>query len=191
MDKYEVTNALYKTCVDAGLCSQPNRLNSKTRAAYYGNAQFDHYPVIYVDWDQAVTYCKWRGGRLPTEAEWEYAARGNDGRIYPWGNSLDITRVIYFAKDTDPVGSYPAGQSFFGLYDMAGNVQEWVHDWYDAHYYLKLSPFNPQGPASGKSRVVRGGGWDGDVNGPRAARRYGGDPTYHIDNLGFRCAATP
>ena len=139
IDKTEVTNALYKDCEDQGVCDPPQDINSNSQASYYGNPAFDDYPVIYVTWDQAKTYCEWRGGRLPTEAEWEKAARSADGRTYPWGETIDDTfaNFNYGIGDTTAVGSYENGKSPYGVYDMAGNVWEWVADWYSDTYYQR------------------------------------------------------
>lgn len=148
----------YERCVEANVCKPPRESRSYTRTAYYGNVEFDEYPVIYVDWNMAKTYCEWRGGRLPTEAEWEKAARGEDGRTYPWGEGIDCDKANYQSScigDTTKVGSYLEGVSPYGVYDMAGNVWEWVTDWYDGNYYGASPSSNPQGPTFGQYRVLR------------------------------------
>ena len=191
IDKYEVTNQLYKVCVDAGVCPALVVESSDTRPNYYGNHEFDQYPVVNVDWNMAKTYCEWRGARLPTEAEWEKAARGADGRIYPWGNDAPNKNLLNYHQEvgnTTKIGSYEAGRSFYGAYDLAGNVMEWVNDWYDEAYYQSSPPSNPLGPDSGQYRVLHGGSWanlDYDV---RSAHREGYDPSSPNYLVGFRCA---
>jgi serine/threonine protein kinase len=207
IDKYEVTNSIYETCVDDGICDPPQDFSSATRSSYYGNSQFTDYPVIHVDWDQAQTYCEWRGARLPTEAEWEKAARGADGYKYPWGNSFqcrngnfdDLMRLDGYVipggpncdgyKDTAPVGLFDGGSSPYNVYDMAGNVWEWVADWYDGNYYSDSPNKDPQGPPSGSARVIRGGAWDvANTKNLLTTRRIGYDPSTMANYLGFRCA---
>lgn len=193
MDKYEVTNAAYKRCVEAGVCDPPKQSRSSTRTAYYGNPEFDEFPVIYVDWNMAKTYCEWRGARLPTEAEWEKAARGTDGRTYPWGEGISCDEANYnnCVGDTTKVGSYLGGVSPYGLYDMAGNVWEWVNDWYDSSYYQTSPSSNPQGPTSGQYRVLRGGSWNNYGSSVRSVFRFGNDPSNPGHYLGFRCSLSP
>jgi formylglycine-generating enzyme required for sulfatase activity len=157
------------------------------------------HPVTCVSWDDATAFCAWasrasgRLVRLPTEAEWEKAARGTDGRIYPWGNETDLTRRCNCrrkAGDTTPVGRYsPQGNSPYGCVDMAGNVWEWVADWYDADYYRQSPRENPPGPASGQYRVLRGGCWS--TSSVRAAFRLLHNPCLRNDDVGFRVVASP
>ena len=191
IDKYEVTNALYKKCADTGKCSRPSETTSSTRSSYYGNSQFVNYPVIHVSWNDANTYCQWAGKRLPTEAEWEIAARGIDGRIYPWGNGFDRNRLNSSESgrgDTAEVGSFPSGASPYGTLDIAGNVREWVTDWYDGNYYMNSPNRNPQGPSSGQHMALRGGSWNVNQYSVRAADRDYYMPTYSLNYVGFRCA---
>jgi len=191
MDKFEVTNAQYQKCVDAGKCAAPRNSFSSTRSAYYGNSQFDNYPVIEVAWNDAKTFCEWSGKRLPTEAEWEKAARGTDGRIYPWGNIFDASKLNSSEGkrgDTTSVGSYSAGASPYGIMDLAGNMWEWVADWYDGKYYSSSPRSNPPGSSSGQFRVLRGGAWYDNQDLVRAAFRFVDLPTITNDVFGFRCA---
>jgi formylglycine-generating enzyme required for sulfatase activity len=207
IDRTEVTNGMYALCVAAGACQHINDMSSYTQSSYYGNSQFDNYPVIKVSWNDAQAYCVWTGRRLPTEAEWEKAARGTDGRVYPWGNEGVAGNLLNFADvnldgsdsdksvndgyaDTAPVGNYLDGASPYGALDMAGNVAEWVADWYDENYYANSSSQNPSGPSNGISRVFRNGSWSQDSWVLRTAFRNDGTfrPGAQLDYVGFRCA---
>ena len=188
VDRVEVTVDAYNACVSANAC---------TRAG--GSAPRGDAPVSGVDWEQAVSYCRYVGGRLPTEAEWEFAARGTDGRRFPWGNDppTDCARLDWTpAGQTlscggvgpSAVGGYVTGASPFGVQDMAGNVWEWVADWYAPNYATGVAR-NPTGPAEGTARVTRGGGWNNDqIERLRATWREGQHPAFHDYDLGVRCA---
>lgn len=192
IDKYEVTNRNYNLCVQNGECLPPKKRSSKTQTSYFGNLEFDNYPVIYVTWDMAQKYCQWRDARLPSEAEWEKAARGAAGRIYPWGDTIKNTEANYngLVGDLAVVGKYYSGTSPYGLFDMAGNAQEWVNDWYQANYYSSLfgDVQNPQGPSTGDERVIRGGSWDAGKNFIRTTYRFKSAPSVSFYNISFRCA---
>jgi formylglycine-generating enzyme required for sulfatase activity len=197
IDKFEVSNAQYALCVADGTCGRPSSVTSYTRDSYYGNSDYEQYPVIYVDWFQAEAYCAWAGGSLPTEAQWEKTARGSDARKYPWGDAAPTCSLANFGGtagcvgDTSAVGSYPAGASPYGAMDMVGNVWEWVADWYDSGYYSKSPLQNPTGPASGSSRLLRGGSWGGSEDDVRSAVRDWFYPSDHWYLWGFRCVSPP
>ena len=201
IDRTEVTNAQYRQCVEAGICEEPTTCDWGT-PTYRDGSKADH-PVVCVNWDDARTYCQWAGKRLPTEAEWEKAARGTDGLLYPWGDTFD-GRLVNLCDircelerrdedwddgyaETAPVGSYADGASPYGALDMAGNAWEWVSDWYDGDYYDVSPQSNPPGPNTGTDKVARGGAWDGLWTYTRAATRREHDPSDRGSIFGFRC----
>ena len=148
----------------------------------------DDHPVVNVSWEDAAAYAQWAGAALPTEAQWEKAARGTDARVYPWGNEWDGAKCVNSTQSTKPVGGIPAGASPYGCLDMAGNVWEWCADWYDAGYYKNAPARNPTGPATSTSRVLRGGSWLTPVPDVfRAAYRFWLNPGDRNDYFGFRC----
>lgn len=202
IDKTEVSNAQYGMCVAEGACTKPANSHSATRGSYYEDSLYADYPVIYVSWSQAAAYCAWAGRRLPTEAEWEKAARGPDGYIYPWGNTFDGSLANYCDIncrtdwkdnrfddgyiDTAPVGGYPGGASVYDVLDIAGNVYEWVADWYGP--YRPGNQINPAGPDSGLEKIIRGGAWGDDPVHVRASIRSHLKADNWLDFIGFRCA---
>jgi formylglycine-generating enzyme required for sulfatase activity len=191
MDVYEVTVGQYAAFLQAKGIDQPSDWKTMNQPAHQKR------PIANVDSTDASAYCKWAGKRLPTEAEWEKAARGTDGRLYPWGNDPPTPLHANFGKTEwnnhgvlAPVGTFEAGKSPYGIYDMAGNVWEWVSDWYDYNYY-KVSPAqNPTGPSSGGTKAIRGGSWYSNPRAMRSSNRSLISPTDQGLN-GFRCAKTP
>ena len=192
IDRYEVTNGQYRQCVETGRCDAPTSCDWGEPT--YGDAGKGDHPVVCVSWHEAEAYCGWAGARLPTEAEWEKAARGTDGRRYPWGDQWDGERCNTRSADrggSTPVGSYsPGGDSPYGCADMAGNVFEWVADWYDDDYYSRSPDSNPPGADSGDYPVVRGGSWYSDRHRARSANRTGFYPVSPNFINGFRCGVS-
>lgn len=190
---HEVTNEMYARCVDAGACL-PIRVLPSGPTSHYDDPAYADHPVVGADWLMAHEYCLWAGGRLPSEAEWELATRGTESLPYPWGSDEPAcNRVNMFGcqmpADTVPVGSYALGNNPYGVWDMAGNVWEWVNDWYDDDYYHLSPTINPLGPYYGDLKVVRGGGLYSEAVQMRAATRLGANPHRGYDNVGFRCVA--
>lgn len=197
IDKYELTNGRYLEFVKATNHRIPQNPKNATRNLWAGDSITESLidrPVINVDWADANAYCQWAGKRLPTEAEWEKAAKGTADRRFPWGNVEPTNKHLNFnqqwigEKTLMPVGSYELGKSPFGVYDMAGNVWEWVNDWYDAKYYEKSPAKNPTGPETGTKRVLRGSGWQNETPTVRIFTRVDSDPTIRNESTGFRCA---
>ena len=196
IDRHEVTNRRYAECVRAGACKPPALGSSRHRKEYFGDPRFADYPVIFVNWKQARTFCRHAGGRLPSEAEWEKAARGAqiEERSYPWGNEPPSCALANLGGpgscvgDADRVGRRLLGQSPYGALDMAGNVWEWVEDWYDAKYYSKSPGADPRGPETGRLKVMRGGCWVSTADTLRVSCRKAELPSTWAHKVGFRCA---
>jgi formylglycine-generating enzyme required for sulfatase activity len=186
--KTDVTNKMYGQCVATGNCAAPAQ---EIGTPVYSNPDYGDYPIVGVTWDMAANYCKWAQGQLPTEAQWEKAARGSDGGVYPWGKTnvgCDLLNYLGCLGHTNGVNDYPAGRSPYGLSDMAGNVFQWVNDFYDANYYDSMPTQNPTGPSNGDSHVIRGSSYESDASQTLAGVRHFGGSAYHSRDLGFRCA---
>jgi formylglycine-generating enzyme required for sulfatase activity len=204
IDRTEVTNTEYRACVQEKMCQPPLSLSSRTRQKYYGDKRFDNYPVVNVDWGMAKAYCEWRGARLPTEAEWEKAARGENGFTYPWGDAFSCSKGNfddeqkiddYFVPggpdcdgfpDTAPVGSYPAGASPYGVLDMSGNVWEWVNSMANPYPYNEND--GRESPGSSSMRSIKGGAFTANDYYSRSSNRRQDSPVASNDNTGIRCA---
>lgn len=217
IDQFEVTNEQFAQFlnqegnqIEGGIAWYAGGEDARifqNRGVWQVDNKYTHHPVVEVSWFGAQAYCRWRGGKLPSEAEWEKAARGTDRLLYPWGNTFDDTRTNFCDSNcteswanqayddgqaiTAPVGSYPQGLSPYGVHDMGGNVWEWVRDWYAPDYYGDSQGENPSGPSSGEERVARGGAWDFLGSSTRTAVRAKVPPSDSNNRLGFRCVRSP
>ncbi|MCE9645085.1 MAG: formylglycine-generating enzyme family protein [Chloroflexi bacterium] len=183
----KVTNRMFAQCVAVGSCTPPTQ---EVGGPVYSNPEFASHPVVGVTWDQAQAYCAWTQGSLPSEAQWEKAARGLGGNTYPWGNdepACDLLNFGFCSGRTSEVTAFLSGASPFGLLDMAGNVFEWAADWYSDTYYNEAPALNPTGPAFGEDRVIRGSSFETNADQLPSAVRHFGPQTYHSRDLGFRC----
>jgi formylglycine-generating enzyme required for sulfatase activity len=179
---------MYAKCVQDGSCSSPS---NTTR---FDDTDYADHPVVYVSWQDANQYCAWAGRRLPTEAEWEKAARGTDERVFPWGDTIDCSLANYWGKengcvdDTTPVGNYPEGASPYGALDMTGNVLEWVSSLFVAYPYDATD--GRESPDASGPRVLRGGSWNVTAEFARGSRRDWYNPVVKRNYVGFRCAVS-
>ena len=198
IDKYEVTNGRYLEFVRGTGHRVPKHRHDSSKNLWQDGLMPESIgllPVVNVDWFDAQAYCQWAGKRLPTEAEWEKAGKGTDDRRFPWGNVEPTHKHLNFnqkwrgEQTLVPVGIYEPGKSPYGLYDMAGNVWEWVADWYDAVYYQRSPRINPQGPKKGIRKVLRSSGWQVETPQVRVFTRVASDPLDRNHSTGFRCAA--
>jgi formylglycine-generating enzyme required for sulfatase activity len=190
IDQTEVTNRMYVSCVEAGACWLP--ILSEDLNPYYDNPRYDNYPIVYINWDEAVQYCTWANRRLPTEAEWEKAARSTDGREYPWGDEKPNSKLLNYQDNIGtplPVDRYPSGASPYGVLNMAGNVREWVADWYYNNTYQANHDLNPLGPETGTVRSMRGGHFSDSWQQVTVYNRFSHEPDSAGLARGFRCAA--
>lgn len=185
IDQFTVTNTMYKLCMAAGKCKRTASVDT-----YLDDPAYADYPVHYVNWYAAAAFCAWEGGRLPTEAEWEKAARGVKGYHYPWGNAKPDPSLLNFDGQYGVPRSaydYWTGMSPYGLLNMAGNVQQWVADWYSQNYYLHSPYQNPTGPPDGELKVLRGGGFWDNATEVQTFYRFRHDPTSAGAHRGVRC----
>ena len=189
LDTQEVTVSRYAAFLVAQKSDPPFKWNEATSGSH------ENKPVVGVNWYDARDYCRWVGRRLPTEAEWELAARGTEGRMYPWGDAhptrghANAGHTKWHGYDTlTNVGQFELGKTPNGVYDLAGNLWEWVADWYDATYYQFSPRENPSGPSAGPLRALRGGAWNNDAKSIRSANRAGYAPDARRNDVGFRCA---
>lgn len=190
IDQFEVTNQQYAICMDENGCSPP--LSYFWLDDHFSDPEYARHPVTGASWENAAAYCAWAGRRLPTEAEWEKAARGSFGQTYPWGEQISCEHANFHPCTGDllRVGSFEEGKSPYGAYDMAGNVMEWVADWYGRDYYERTPFENPQGPESGRIRVYKGGSWANRNEAVRASNRFEFMTSIPYRQIGFRCAAS-
>jgi formylglycine-generating enzyme required for sulfatase activity len=191
IDQTEVTNAQFRECVAAGHCQPPSGVTIATRDDYYTNAARQDHPVVHVTWSEASDYAEWVGGRLPTEAEWEYACRGSDGSFFPWGDDVPDEDLLNYhqtsssyAQKLKPVGSYPDGKSWCGALNLAGNVREWTQSLYQIYRYEAMD--GREDPDKDGNRAIRGGAFYLDLRDVRCAKRWAAGPNGHSFDLGFR-----
>ncbi len=187
ISKTQITNSMFNACVNAGICQYSA---SHTTNPRYLDPFYASHPVVYISWDMAQTYCAWTGGRLPTEAEWEKAARGTEGARYAWGEErprLKFVNAGNFYGTTTAVGMFPYGQSPYGALDMGGNVREWVSDWYDPNYFQHSPASNPQGPETGEKKVLKGACYSDEIRYCRPSNRLAHEPGSPGAVRGFRC----